>query len=61
MVRKLFQTFKENIPTSNPNNELMLIKTDPLYIRTVFAMVSDKYLPKGHTSYIDRDPKGRFI
>lgn len=48
----LYQKFDKQAKTNVKKDEILLIKTDPLYIRTVFAKVSEKYLPKGfhHTS-----------
>ncbi|NGX64134.1 MAG: hypothetical protein KR126chlam6_01560, partial [Candidatus Anoxychlamydiales bacterium] len=54
---KLYQKFVEKTPKVEKNN-CLLVKTDPLYIRTVFAKVSEKYLPKGihHTAACILEP-----
>ncbi len=55
---KLYQKFEPNKKTDIKKGECLLVKTDPLYIRTVFAKVSEKYLPKGfhHTSACILEP-----
>ncbi|NGX48871.1 MAG: hypothetical protein K940chlam5_00463 [Candidatus Anoxychlamydiales bacterium] len=55
---KLYQRFEKNEKTDIQKNDCLLVKTDPLYIRTVFAKVSETYLPKGfhHTSACILEP-----
>jgi len=55
---KLYQKFNPKAKTTLQKNEILLVKTDPLYIRTVFALVNEKYLPQGfsHTSACILEP-----
>jgi len=55
---KLYQRFDENAKNLTKKNEVLLVKTDPLYIRTVFAKVNENLLPKGvhHTSACILEP-----
>ena len=55
---KLYQKFEANTKTDIQKDDCLLVKTDPLYIRTVFAKVSETYLPKGfhHTSACILEP-----
>ena len=55
---KLYQRFDKNKPANIQKDDCLLVKTDPLYIRTVFAKVSEKHLPKGfhHTSACILEP-----
>lgn len=55
---KLYQQFKPNEKTLVKENEILLVRTDPLYIRTVFAKVAEKFLPKGfhHTAACILEP-----
>lgn len=55
---KLYQTFVPNEKTLVQENDLLLVRTDPLYIRTVFAKVDEKFLPKGfhHTAACILEP-----
>lgn len=55
---KLYQRFVAHAKTDIQTNDCLLVKTDPLYIRTVFAKVSETYLPKGfhHTSACILEP-----
>jgi len=55
---KLYQKFIANEKTTVNKDKILLVRTDPLYIRTVFAKVSEKYLPKGfhHTSACILEP-----
>ncbi|MFA6118641.1 MAG: hypothetical protein WC688_01860 [Parachlamydiales bacterium] len=55
---KLYQKFEPEAKTTVKKNELLLVKTQPLYIRTVFAKVCEKYLPKNffHTSACILEP-----
>ncbi|MFA5250021.1 MAG: hypothetical protein WC371_01255 [Parachlamydiales bacterium] len=48
----IYQTWDENLLPQTQKNEILLVKTEPLHIRTVFAKVADKMLPAGykHTS-----------
>lgn len=48
----LHQFFEKNAPRIVQDNELLLLKTAPLHIRTVYGRVVDSLLPKGynHTS-----------
>ena len=48
---KLHQKIENNIPTAQENN-ILLVKTAPLHIRTVFAKIKEDLLPLGyhHTS-----------
>nr|NGX34773.1 hypothetical protein [Candidatus Anoxychlamydiales bacterium] len=39
---KLYQRFDKNKPANIQKDDCLLVKTDPLYIRTVFAKVSEK-------------------
>ncbi|MBI5274349.1 MAG: hypothetical protein HY860_04765 [Chlamydiales bacterium] len=49
---RLYQIWKEDAKRVVRQNELLLVRTPPLHIRTVFGKVIDEYLPKGvkHTS-----------
>ncbi|MBN1914995.1 MAG: hypothetical protein JW769_03805 [Parachlamydiales bacterium] len=49
---QLHQIWNPNYPCKIQKNDLLLTKTAPLHVRTVFARVSSDYLPKGfhHTS-----------
>lgn len=55
---KLYQNFIPNEKTIVKENDILLVRTDPLYIRTVFAKVAEKFLPKGfhHTSACILEP-----
>ncbi len=55
---KLYQKFIANEKTIVNENEILLVRTDPLYIRTVFAKVAENFLPKGfhHTSACILEP-----
>ena len=48
----LHQHFEKNVPRIVHANEILLVKTAPLHIRTVYAHVVDSLLPQGiyHTS-----------
>lgn len=48
----LHQNFLENEPRFAPKNDILLVKTIPLHVRTVFGKVVDSLLPQGlvHTS-----------
>lgn len=48
----LHQNFLENKPRFAPKDDILLVKTIPLHIRTVFGKVVDSLLPQGlfHTS-----------
>jgi predicted Rossmann-fold nucleotide-binding protein len=45
---KLNQVFTYKPPIVENNDHLLLVKTNPLHIRTVFAKVVDELLPKGY-------------
>ena len=45
---KLNQEFVINRPKIDHNDHLLLVKTQPLHIRTVFAKVVDELLPEGY-------------
>ncbi|MCI5051892.1 MAG: hypothetical protein MRY21_01995 [Simkaniaceae bacterium] len=49
---RLHQNFVEEAPRSLNENELLLLATEPLHVRTCFAKVVDELLPEGvfHTS-----------
>jgi predicted Rossmann-fold nucleotide-binding protein len=49
---QLLQNLKTSAPRTLKENEILLVKTQPLHIRTVFAQVSKEFLPDGfhHTS-----------
>lgn len=49
---KLLQTWNPNIPKTLQGNNILLVKTKPLHVRTVFGRVSEELLPEGihHTS-----------
>ncbi|MBN2480029.1 MAG: hypothetical protein JXA94_07355 [Parachlamydiales bacterium] len=55
---KIYQTFDENEKPITKKNDMLLVKTEPLYIRTVFAKVKEEFLPKGihHTSACILEP-----
>ncbi len=55
---KIYQTFKKNEKAIVKKNQVLLVKSEPLYIRTAFAKVREKYLPKGyhHTSACILEP-----
>lgn len=44
---RLYQNFNEEKLRKLEENELLLVRTSPLHIRTVFGKVVDEYLPKG--------------
>jgi len=60
-VRELLALHQDLLPdasrTTTPG-EILLVKTQPLHLRTVFAVVADKYLPPGvqHTNARVLDP-----
>ena len=49
---RLHQKWKPNVPKIVTSDEILLVCSAPLHIRTVFAHVVDELLPKGymHTS-----------
>jgi predicted Rossmann-fold nucleotide-binding protein len=49
---KLLQTWNPNDPKLLKGNDILLVKTQPLHVRTVFGRVSEELLPEGfhHTS-----------
>ena len=49
---KIYQTFDEKAKRDVKKNEILLVKSEPLYIRTAFAKVKEEFLPKGfhHTA-----------
>ncbi len=51
-LTQLHQIFQESLPRIVEKNELLLVKTTPLHIRTVYAKVVDQHLPRGfsHTA-----------
>ncbi|NGX55836.1 MAG: hypothetical protein K1060chlam5_00065 [Candidatus Anoxychlamydiales bacterium] len=55
---KIYQTFDEQCKKIVKSNEILLVKSEPLYIRTAFAKVKEEYLPKGfhHTSACILEP-----
>ncbi|MFZ4772618.1 MAG: LOG family protein [Chlamydiia bacterium] len=57
----LHQHRDPTLPRSVKDQELLLVKTDPLYIRTVFARVKNELLPKGfyHTEASILEPTTR--
>lgn len=46
---RLHQVWQENAPKTVSEGELLLVKTPPLHIRTVFGHVVDELLPPGFT------------
>lgn len=58
---KLEQVWKEGEPPVVKNGEILLVKTEPLHIRTVFGRVVEDLLPEGvhHTSASILDPTTR--
>ncbi len=58
---KLQQLWKEGEPLVVKNGEILLVKTEPLHIRTVFGRVVEELLPEGvhHTSAAILDPTTR--
>ncbi len=55
---QLHQKIDSNLPHIPQENDILLVKTEPLHIRTVFGRVSESNLPKGvhHTSARILDP-----
>lgn len=55
---KLHQNIDESLPHAAGPGEILLVKTEPLHIRTLFAKVASDLLPKGlkHTSANILDP-----
>ncbi|MBI5345892.1 MAG: hypothetical protein HZB76_01940, partial [Chlamydiae bacterium] len=45
---QLYQKWEEGKKRIVNKNDILLVKTAPLHIRTVFAKVSDKFLPQGY-------------
>jgi predicted Rossmann-fold nucleotide-binding protein len=46
---QLHQVFEKSLPRITEKNQMLLVKTAPLHIRTVYAKVVDELLPKGFT------------